>query len=56
MGDLGHKVECVADGHAGFDAAASGAARSGDPGLMLPGRDGIDVGVACGWTGTRPRC
>ncbi|MFK7965733.1 MAG: response regulator transcription factor [Burkholderiaceae bacterium] len=43
VGDLGHKVECIADGQAGFEAARSGRYDLIVLDVMLPGRDGMDI-------------
>ncbi len=41
--DLGHRVDCVYDGQAGFEAARSGRYDLVILDVMLPGRDGLDV-------------
>ncbi len=41
--DLGHKVECVNDGHRGFEAARTGRYDLVILDVMLPGRDGLDI-------------
>ncbi len=41
--DLGHRVDCVHDGNAGFEAARSGRYDLVVLDVMLPGRDGLDV-------------
>ena len=43
VGDLGHKVECVADGDRGYARAGSGEFDLVILDVMLPGRDGMDV-------------
>lgn len=41
--DLGHRVECVHDGHAGFASARTGRFDLVILDVMLPGRDGLDI-------------
>lgn len=41
--DLGHAVDCVADGHRGWDAARTGRYDLVVLDVMLPGRDGLDL-------------
>jgi DNA-binding response OmpR family regulator len=41
--DLGHRVECLADGPSGFEAARSGRYDLVVLDVMLPGRDGLDI-------------
>ncbi len=41
--DLGHSVECIADGQAGFEAARSGRYDLLILDVMLPGKDGMDI-------------
>jgi DNA-binding response OmpR family regulator len=41
--DLGHAVDCVADGHQGWDAARTGRYDLVVLDVMLPGRDGLDL-------------
>jgi len=43
VADLGHRVECIADGQAGFEAARSGRYDLIVLDVMLPGRDGMDI-------------
>jgi len=43
VSDLGHRVECIADGQAGFEAARSGRYDLIVLDVMLPGRDGMDI-------------
>ncbi len=43
IGDLGHKVDCIADGDAGFEAARSGRYDLLVLDVMLPGKDGMDI-------------
>jgi DNA-binding response OmpR family regulator len=41
--DLGHRVDCVHDGPAGFEAARTGRHDLIVLDIMLPGRDGLDI-------------
>jgi DNA-binding response OmpR family regulator len=41
--DLGHRVDCVHDGIAGYEAATSGRYDLIVLDVMLPGRDGLDI-------------
>ncbi len=41
--DLGHRVDCVHDGAAGYEAARSGRYDLVVLDVMLPGRDGLDI-------------
>ena len=41
--DLGHRVDCVHDGTAGYEAARSGRYGLIVLDVMLPGRDGLDI-------------
>ena len=41
--DLGHAVDCVADGHQGWEAARTGRYDLLVLDVMLPGRDGLDL-------------
>ena len=41
--DLGHNVDCVHDGHKGFEAARDGRYDMVILDVMLPGRDGLDI-------------
>jgi len=41
--DLGHRVDCVHDGAAGYEAACSGRYDLVVLDVMLPGRDGLDI-------------
>lgn len=43
IGDLGHKVDCEADGEAGYRRARSGHYDLVVLDVMLPGRDGMDI-------------
>ncbi len=41
--DLGHRIDCVHDGAAGYEAARSGRYDLVVLDVMLPGRDGLDI-------------
>ncbi len=41
--DLGHRIDCVHDGGAGYEAARSGRYDLVVLDVMLPGRDGLDI-------------